>query len=214
MRDRKKLAMVGVLALALIAAPGCVSSKLFKSNVEDTDSRIAAVEDAVEGNEKQIRDLEQSTNRELDSTKRLAQEASTVGNQALDKAANAESLAQGKLLWTVTLSNDNVKFGFGKADLNGEATAVLDDLVKKVKAYGKQLYIEVEGHTDNVGDPQFNLSLSEERAMAVRNYLNQNGGIPLHAMNTIAFGESKPIADNSTPNGRSQNRRVVIKVLE
>jgi outer membrane protein OmpA-like peptidoglycan-associated protein len=48
----------------------------------------------------------------------------------------------------------------------------------------------------------------------VRNYLNQNGGIPLHAMNTIAFGEEKPIADNSSKDGRAQNRRVVIRVLE
>ncbi len=65
-----------------------------------------------------------------------------------------------------------------------------------------------------MGDENWNLGLAEERAMAVRNYLNQNGGIPLHAMNTISYGESKPIADNSTSDGRAQNRRVVIRVLE
>ena len=50
--------------------------------------------------------------------------------------------------------------------------------------------------------------------MAVRDYLNEKGGIPLHAMNTISFGKSRPVADNSTKEGRAENRRVVIKVLE
>jgi len=48
----------------------------------------------------------------------------------------------------------------------------------------------------------------------VRNYLNETGGIPLHAINTISLGESRPVADNSTKEGRASNRRVVIKVLE
>ena len=48
---------------------------------------------------------------------------------------------------------------------------------------------------------------------AVRNYLNQQG-IPLHALNVISYGESKPVTDNGTPDGRAQNRRVVIRVLE
>ena len=60
----------------------------------------------------------------------------------------------------------------------------------------------------------YNVTLGEKRALAVRNYLNQQGGIPLHAINTISYGESMPVADNTTPAGRSQNRRVVIRVLE
>ena len=214
MRDRRIMAIVGVLVLVLIAAPGCVSSKLFKRNVEDTYSRVAAVENAVEGNEKKINTLEKDTNKKIAAANQQAKNAENVGSEAMDRAARAEKAAQGKLLWSVTISDDKVKFGFGQAGLNSEAAAVLDDLVAKVKAYGKALYIEVEGHTDNVGDEHYNLALSENRAVAVRNYLSQSGGIPLHAMNTIAFGESKPVADNSNKNGRAANRRVVIRVLE
>ena len=214
MRDRRIMAIVGVLVVVLIAAPGCVSSKLFKRNVEDTDSRVAAVENAVEGNEKKINTLEQNTNKKIDAVNQQAKNAENVGSEAMERAARAEKVAQGKLLWSVTISDDKVKFGFGQAELNSDAAAVLDDLVAKVKAYGKALYIEVEGHTDNVGDEHYNVALSENRAMAVRNYLNQNGGIPLHAMNTIAFGESKPVADNSSQDGRAANRRVVVRVLE
>jgi outer membrane protein OmpA-like peptidoglycan-associated protein len=208
------MAVVGVLALVLIAAPGCVSSKMFKSNVEDTDSRVTAVENAVESTEKRIDDLKSETDRRIEATRQKADQAATVGNQALSKAESAEKAAQGKLLWTVTLTDDKVKFEFGKTELDSGAISLLDDLAAKVKSYGKALYLEVEGHTDNVGDENYNLSLAHKRADAVRNYLNQNGGIPLHAMNTIAFGESKPIADNSSKEGRAQNRRVVVRVLE
>lgn len=214
MRDRRIMAVVGVLALVLIAAPGCVSSKMFKSNVEDTDSRVTAVENAVESNEKRIDDLKSETDRLIQANRKKADDAAAVGNQALSKAESAEKAAQGKLLWTVTLTDDKVKFGFGQADLGSDAISVLDDLAAKVKSYGKALYLEIEGHTDNVGDETYNLTLSHKRASVVRDYLNQNGGIPLHAMNTIAFGESKPVADNSSKEGRAQNRRVVVRVLE
>ena len=58
------------------------------------------------------------------------------------------------------------------------------------------------------------MELSGKRAEAVRRYMNEKGGIPLHAINVIAFGESNPVADNGTSDGRSANRRVVVRVLE
>jgi len=214
MRDRKQLAIVGLLALVLIAAPGCVSSKMFKRNVGDTDGRIAAVEDAVEGQGEELSSLKADTRSKIDAVQGDADAAAALGNKALDAAAMAEKAAQGKLLWSVTLSDDKVKFDFGGSELTADARGMLDELVGKVKSYGKQLYIEVEGHTDNIGAEEFNIALSEERALAVRNYLNQNGGIPLHAMNTIALGEADPVADNGSKEGRASNRRVVIRVLE
>ena len=214
MHDRSVMATLGVLALALIAAPGCVSGKMFKSNVEDTDGRVTAVENAVEDNEKRFDEFKKDTDKKVGAAQNQADEAASVGNQALNKAEQAQQASQGKLLWIVTITDDKVKFPFGKAELSSEAMSALDGLVAKIKAYGKALYIEVEGHTDNVGDEMYNQALAEKRAMAVRGYLNQNGGIPLHAMNTIAFGSAKPIADNSSKDGRAQNRRVVIRVLE
>jgi outer membrane protein OmpA-like peptidoglycan-associated protein len=214
MLDRKIVAVAGVLALVLIAAPGCVSSKMFKKNVESTDGRVASVEDAVEATGRRIDQLSNETGTKIAATDSKAGEAHAIGSRALTKAEAAEIAAQGKLLWTVTLSDDKVKFATGEAGLTGDAQRVLDDLVARVKDYGKALYLEVEGHTDSTGEPTLNLKLSENRAMAVRNYLNRKGGIPLHAMNTIALGEENPIADNSTKDGRAANRRVVIRVLE
>ena len=214
MRNRWSMTLVGMLVLALLVAPGCVSNKKFKGSVEDTDSRVVAVESAVEANGRQIGDLRKETDRRINTAESQAAEALNVGNKALSEAELAAKLAQGKLLWTVTLSDDKVRFPFGAAKLSSDAIAILDDLAGKIKAYGKALYVELEGHTDNVGPDEYNESLAYERAMAVRDYLNQNGGIPLHAMNTISLGEHHPIADNSSGDGRAQNRRVVVRVLE
>ncbi len=200
-------------AIALLAGTGCVSKGMFRTNVEDTDRRIGGVEDAVEANQRRVDELGKETGAKIATVDGKAAQAMTVGNQALGKAEAAAKAAQGKLLWDVTINNDGVKFDFGRASLSENATTVLDDLVGKVKSYGKALYIEVEGHTDSAGEEGLNEKLGSERASAVRTYLNEKG-IPLHAINTISYGESRPVADNSSKTGRSQNRRVVIRVLE
>ena len=87
MVDSKIAAMAGVLALVLVAAPGCVGSKLFKSNIEDTDGRIAAVEDAIEDNEKSLDRLKKDTDQRIGATQQQAQDAAAIGNRAMDRAA-------------------------------------------------------------------------------------------------------------------------------
>jgi len=206
--------MAGILALALLVVPGCVSKSTFKQNVEDTDGRITAVESAVESNGRKIADLKKETDGKISSVDQKAGQAMTTGQQAMAKATAAEKAAQGKLLWTVTITDDQVKFEFGKAALTSSAISALDALVGKAKSYGKALYFEIEGHTDTVGAEDLNQKLGMKRAVTVRDYLHEKGGVPLHAMNMVSYGESRPVADNSTKEGRAQNRRVVIRVLE
>jgi outer membrane protein OmpA-like peptidoglycan-associated protein len=213
--SNRRVATLAVLGVAvLLSAPGCVSKKTFKSNVAETDSRISAVETAVEDNERRIADLKGETDRKLSTVDGKAADALQVGTQAKTTAERAQEMAKGKLLWTVTLSDDQIKFPFGKATLSSEAAAALDKLVQGVKSYSKALYIEIEGHTDSVGPTGVNDKLGEERAEAVRDYLHGSGGLPLHAISTISYGASKPVADNTTQAGRAQNRRVVVRVLE
>jgi outer membrane protein OmpA-like peptidoglycan-associated protein len=201
-----------VLAVALLIAPGCVTKKRFRTTTEDTDRRIGSVEDAVEETERRVGELSTETDRKIGSVESKAGQALETGRSAMGEAQQAKELAKGKLLWDVTIT-DGVEFEFGKASLDPNATSELDDLISKIKSYGKALYIEIEGHTDNVGPETLNQELGEERAAAVRNYLSEQG-IPLHAMNTISHGEARPVADNSSKDGRKQNRRVVVRVLE
>jgi len=211
-----RLVAIGV-ALALFASTGCVSKKLFRKNVAETDERVSEVETGVEENERRIRDLKEETDSRLAAVDGKADRATEMGQSAITRADQASQLAdkaiRGKLLYEVTLSNDKVKFSFNQASIPADAAAVLDDLIGRVKAYNKAVYVEIEGHTDNTGSEQYNQSLGEQRATTVRNYLFE-GGIPLHAINVISLGEKSPVADNTTTDGRARNRRVVVKVLE
>jgi outer membrane protein OmpA-like peptidoglycan-associated protein len=213
---RTGLVAIGV-TLALFASTGCVSKKLFRKNVAETDQRVSEVETGVEENERRLRDLKEETDSRLAAVDSKADRATEIGQSAMSRADQASAMAdkaiRGKLLYEITLSNDKVKFSFDQASIPSDAAAVLDDLIAKVKSYNKAVYVEIEGHTDNTGTEQYNLALGEQRAIAVRNYLFE-GGIPLHAINVISRGEKAPVADNTTADGRAQNRRVVVKVLE
>ncbi len=216
--DRKgRVLMVSVALLALVGSAGCVSKKLFRKNMTETEERIVGVESAVEANERRVAELAEETDRKIAEVKGTAERAAEIGSQAMGAAEQAkvvaERAARGKLLWSVTLSDDRVHFGFDEAALSPEAMRILDELVAQVRGLDKAVYLEIEGHTDNVGSEEYNYALGEKRAIAVRDYLRQRG-IPLHAMSVISYGESKPVVDNATPEGRARNRRVVIHVLE
>ena len=135
-----------------------------------------------------------------------------LAGQALDRANAAHKLAEGKFLYEVVLSDDSMKFPTDEDALSPEAEARLAELVQRLKAENRNVYLEIQGHTDAVGDAEYNEKLGEARAEAVRRYLSR-GGIALNRMATISYGEEAPVAPNDTPEGRAQNRRVAIIVL-
>src|SRR4029077_408837 len=94
-----------------------------------------------------------------------------------------------------------------------EAKTKIDEMVSQIKQDPKNIYLEIEGHTDNVGDKMTNERIGLQRAEAVKRYLYEQYQAPLQKMNVISYGKDKPIAPNKTKAGRAQNRRVVIKVL-
>jgi OOP family OmpA-OmpF porin len=101
----------------------------------------------------------------------------------------------------------NILFDTGKATLKPESAAALAPVGELLKA-DAALALEIQGHTDNVGQPAANLKLSQDRAAAVKSYLVQTFGIPAGRLTTSGFGDSKPIAANTGEAGRAQNRRV------
>lgn len=109
-----------------------------------------------------------------------------------------------------TLSN--LQYETGKADLKTNSLPMLNNLVDIMKRK-RQMRIEIDGHTDSDGDEQANLKLSQMRAESVKNYLIQQG-IAANRMVAKGFGESTPIADNTTTQGKAKNRRTEIKILQ
>ena len=138
--------------------------------------------------------------------------ANEAARVAADKAATVDKNSK-RLLYTVVLSEDQGGFKFNKVELPAEAKAKIDEMIAGIKADPKGAYFEIEGHTDNVGDKKINEKIGLERADAVKRYLYEQHQIPLHRINVISYGAEKPVADNKTKDGRAQNRRVVIKVL-
>lgn len=110
----------------------------------------------------------------------------------------------------VTFSADTL-FDFGKSNIKTEGRAGLDDLVKKIKGSNLDVVIAV-GHTDSVGSDAYNQRLSQARAESVKAYL-VNQGVDAARIRTEGKGESQPVADNKTAEGRAKNRRVEIEVI-
>ena len=110
------------------------------------------------------------------------------------------------------LSDDSVKFPANRAALSPEAESRLLEFAQKLKTDNKNVYIEIQGHTDASGPPTVNDRLGQERAEAVRRFLAKQG-VALNRMATISYGEEQPVAPNTNRQGRAQNRRVVVLVM-
>ena len=109
----------------------------------------------------------------------------------------------------VQLTND-ILFDFNSAALRGESQQTLRDLAANFRRYADES-ISVEGHTDNVGSPDYNQGLSERRAYTVRDYLADQG-VPTSRITATGYGETRPKGSNNTPEGRQLNRRVEIHI--
>jgi outer membrane protein OmpA-like peptidoglycan-associated protein len=203
-----------VLLVATVGLTGCATKKWVNEQVsafgQVTNTKIHEVQDATEKNQKEISEL--AANQAA-----LAADVAELSELAEDAMARAEEagvLAMGKFLYEVTVTDNGVMFGFDKATLSDEAKASLEAFAEVVKAVEGHAYIEIQGHTDNIGSEAYNLKLGYNRAEVVMRYLNMELGIPLFRMNVISYGEYKPIADNSTKAGRAENRRVTLIAMQ
>ena len=140
-------------------------------------------------------------------------EMSLTASQALDRATQAGVLAQGKFLYSVVLSDDSITFNSADDSLTGEARAGLSALANRLISENQNVYLEIQGYTDATGSESYNHQLGLNRAESVRRYLHSQG-VALDRMATISYGEEEPAASNNTPEGRAQNRRVEIVVLQ
>ncbi|MBN1948148.1 MAG: OmpA family protein, partial [Candidatus Cloacimonetes bacterium] len=101
---------------------------------------------------------------------------------------------------------EGVNFDTGSANLTAEARGILDKVVTALQDY-PEVELEIQGHTDDRGSKEFNITLSENRAQSVRTYLVSKG-ITAERLKAKGYGPDKPIADNNTAEGRAMNRRI------
>jgi len=223
---RKFFMAVPVVALAIGGSAACASKKFVRTSVGEVNEKVDSQGRAIEETQERTRRNEGRIS-EVDSKAGAAQQTANNANSAAAAAhSRAEAVgseanskfdaidrASKRLVYEVVLSEDEGNFKFGKTVLPTEAKTKIDEMVSQLKQDPKAIYLEIEGHTDNVGDKMVNEKIGLARAEAVKKYLYEQYQIPLHKMNVISYGEDKPIAPNKTKAGRAQNRRVVIKVL-
>lgn len=211
---RKSMLFVVALVVVALGVSGCATKTYVQEQVAEatraTDVKIGEVQKQVEANQMDVAALKQSDAEQSAQIARLSETA----QEALTRAREAGKLAQGKLLYEVTLTDEAVKFRLDRNDLSDEAKAALDAFAAKLKEENQGVFLEIQGHTCSIGSAKYNMTLGQARADAALRYLNTQHGIPLHRMNAISYGQSKPIADNRTNQGRAQNRRVTLVVLQ
>ena len=217
------------IAVLAIGGSACATKKFVRTSVGEVNEKVDSQGRTIEETQERVRKNEGRIS-EVDQRAQAAAQSASQANDAASAANNAAKAAakvgeeantkyetmdkqNKRLVYEVVLSEDQGNFKFGKTTLPDEAKQKIDEMVAQLKQDPKNVFLEIEGHTDGVGDKAVNEKIGLARAEAVKRYLYEQYQIPLHKMNVISYGKDKPIAPNKTKAGRAQNRRVVIKVL-
>ena len=219
---RNLILAAAVIALGVGGSTACASKKYVRTRVGEVNTKVETLSQTLEEtqertrkNEARIGEVDQKADaagQRADAAGKAATEAKDAANVVGMKADQIDKASK-RLIYEVVLSEDQGNFKFGKTDLPETAQARVDEVINQIKADPKGIYIEIEGHTDNVGPKEVNERIGLERAESVKKYLYEHHQIPLHKISVISYGEDKPVAPNDTKEGRAQNRRVVIKIL-
>jgi outer membrane protein OmpA-like peptidoglycan-associated protein len=223
---RKFFIAMPIVVLAIGGSTACATKKYVRTSVGEVNEKVDSQGRAIEETQERTRKNEGRIS-EVDSKAAAAAQSAQAANDAAAAAKSAATAvgteantkfdaidkASKRLVYEVVLSEDQGNFKFGKTILPDEAKQKIDEMVAQMKQDPKNIYLEIEGHTDNVGDKATNERIGLARADAVKKYLYEQYQVPLHKMNVISYGMEKPVAPNKTKAGRAQNRRVVIKVL-
>ncbi len=228
----KPVVILGAVLAVGVFTQGCATKKYVNQTVSPVDQRVTDVARQTDAHGKAIEDLDSkvdtSVNRldeNIRTAQRIAEDATRMAQGAGDTANTAWGATQENQRTISTLENrlgnvhqfqlhttESVQFAVNKHELDDEAKARLNELMAKVKST-PIFVIEVQGFTDRTGPRAYNLSLSEKRAEAVVRYLTTTYDVPLRNIHKLGVGSEDPVADNSTREGRQQNRRVEVRVF-
>ena len=216
-----KATAVATIFFAVLFVNACATKKYVRNRVNERatplESRAGELEETSRRNTQEIsrisRDVEDVKQR-ADRAQQQADRAASSAEQANTRVTGVErtvedlraNLDKYTLNKTVT-----VLFDAGKTEHLPEAMAALDELASQIKSRNG-FTLEIQGFASSEGKVEMNESLSYARSEVVKRYLADTHSIPLFRISIIGFGTSRPVADNSTKEGRMQNRRVEVKL--
>jgi len=222
-----------------ITSAACATKDFVRTQVGQTDAKVSEVGQRVDGHDTALRETRtrveesrqtidvqaqrlQGLDGKVIEVNALASEAAAAARDARKTAEDASASARdadsrltqrfAKRNHYAAAETRMIYFDFGKTELRDEAFNELAEVARILKE-DPNAVIELQGHTDSVGDDRFNLRLSRERADAVVRHLVQKHGIELRRIHALGLGKAMPTADNGTREGRAKNRRLDIRVL-
>jgi len=233
-----RLSTVWIFALtALIVLSGCATRKYVRQQVQTLEPAIQEVSNATKENAERIDAVDRRAQQGITAagaadTKAVAaqktadgaQQAAVAADRKADTANQGVQQANNRIGTLETrIANlgdayvegekQTVVFKVGSATLDDAAKGTLDKIASSLSGQRSGYMVELQGFTDNSGSEQYNIGLSQRRAQAVERYLVSKN-VPLFRISIIGLGEDSPVADNKNREGRSQNRRVEVRVLK
>ena len=202
---------------------GCATKKYVAQQVDPVQQKLSQVQQQAQATQKQLEGVEPKVSAAQEKadaadskateaagqatavgkkTDQLSSDLSSTRNEFSEKIANLDNY---KSVGDVT-----VLFKFNSADLTDEAKQQLSQAVQGHVQNEKRYYVAVEGFTDKIGDPEYNLQLSRRRAIAVQNYLITQYNLPAFRVQIVGLGEEKPVNEQKTRQERAENRRVLV----
>lgn len=218
-----KYRMLTIFALFLVISFGsaCATKKYVRNRVGERvtplENRTGELEETARRNTQEIsrisrdvEDLKQRTDRAQQQADRAATSAEQANTRVAGVEKSVDDLRANLDKYTVQ-KTVTVLFNAGKSELLPEAMAALDELAGQIKGRNGFL-LELQGFASAEGKPELNEQLSQSRSEVVKRYLAEHHNIPLFRISIIGLGVSRPVADNTTKEGRVQNRRVEVKL--
>ena len=233
----RRFSVTGIAVLAgIMVLSGCASRKYVRLQTQALEPAIQEAQNGVKENAERIDAVDRRAQGAAGSaaaadqkataaqtTATAAQTAAQAADRKADQANQGLQAANNRISTLESRSsvvNDNytesdkktITFKFNSSVLDNSAKSTLDSIASSV-GNGNGFMIELQGYTDARGSEQYNLGLSQRRAESVERYL-MTKKIPLYRISIVGLGKDDPVADNKSEQGRSQNRRVEVRVLK
>jgi outer membrane protein OmpA-like peptidoglycan-associated protein len=200
MANHHSIGVVRTLAVAavLAATAGCATKGFVRGEMTDLEQRMSTRVDR--------------TDASVGEARGLAAKSGEDAQQAMFMAELARQMALGNVR-REEVRGIAVQFAFDSAKLNEEARAELDAVADEVLDNASYIVL-ITGYTDATGDEEYNIALADRRAAAVNHYLAERLGTEFLRLARVGLGEARPLGDNSTAEGRRQNRRVDVAIVK
>src|SRR5215216_3722911 len=219
---RNLVVLTALSILIVLSSVGCATKKYARNRINERvtplEQRTGELEETSRRNTQDIGRL----GTDVTDVRGRADRAQSQADTALTRAEEANTRANSADQSVTALRSNIDKYGlqntatvnfkFNSYQLTPEATAALDQMAAQIKDR-ENFILEIQGFADAVGSDSYNNQLTQRRADAVRRYLAEEHKIPLFRMHILGFGEVRAVADNTTREGRAQNRRVEIRLL-